>query len=93
MSQQGVREPYRSPVLPAEERVRDLLARMTLEEKAAQMVCVWNLKADQLVDAGGRFDPAYAPNGLRRRRSRDRRPMSRRWAMLILTLEEVSRCD
>lgn len=29
---------------------------MTLEEKAAQMVGVWNEKADTLVDAGGRFD-------------------------------------
>jgi len=33
---------------------------MTLEEKAAQMVCVWNLKAEQLVDGAGRFDPAKA---------------------------------
>jgi beta-xylosidase len=60
MSQQLVSEPYRSPELPAEERVRDLLRRMTLEEKAAQMVCVWNLKSEQLVDAAGRFDPAKA---------------------------------
>jgi beta-glucosidase len=60
MSQRLVKEPYRNPALPAEERVRDLLARMTLEEKAAQMVCVWNLKAEQLVDAAGRFDPAKA---------------------------------
>ena len=45
MPQQVVREPYRSPALPAEERVRDLLSRMTLEEKAAQMVCVRNLNA------------------------------------------------
>jgi hypothetical protein len=28
--------PYRDPSLPVEQRVRDLLARMTLEEKAAQ---------------------------------------------------------
>jgi beta-glucosidase len=60
MAQQVVREPYRNPALPAEERVEDLLARMTLEEKAAQMVCVWNLKSEQLVDAAGRFDPAKA---------------------------------
>jgi len=53
-------EPYRNPALPAEERVADLLARMKLEEKAAQMVGVWNLKAETLVDAEGRFDPAKA---------------------------------
>jgi beta-glucosidase len=33
---------------------------MTLEEKAAQMVCVWNGKAEMLVDADGAFDPAKA---------------------------------
>jgi beta-glucosidase len=32
---------YKDADLPAEERVKDLLARMTLEEKAAQMMCVW----------------------------------------------------
>ncbi len=61
---------YRDPGATPEERVRDLLSRMTLEEKAAQMVCVWNGKADTLVDAEGRFDlvrakAAYADrNGL-----------------------------
>ena len=34
----------------------DLLARMTLDEKAAQMMCVWQQKADTLVDAQGNFD-------------------------------------
>jgi beta-glucosidase len=33
---------------------------MTLEEKAAQMMCVWNAKADTLVNAAGAFDPAKA---------------------------------
>jgi beta-glucosidase len=33
---------------------------MTLEEKAAQMVCVWNGKAETLVDAAGSFDAAKA---------------------------------
>jgi len=33
---------------------------MTLEEKAAQMVCVWNEKAAKLVDAAGAFEPAKA---------------------------------
>jgi beta-glucosidase-like glycosyl hydrolase len=31
--------PFRSPDLPVDERVRDLLARMTLAEKAAQLLC------------------------------------------------------
>ena len=33
----GVLDPYEDPRLPLEERVEDLLARMTLEEKAAQL--------------------------------------------------------
>jgi beta-glucosidase len=40
--------------------VDDLLARMTLEEKVAQMLCTWNAKR-QITDAKGRFDPEKAP--------------------------------
>ncbi len=47
---------YLNPKLPAERRVRDLLARMTLKEKAAQMLCIWQTKNDTLTDEKGRFD-------------------------------------
>lgn len=47
---------YKDPRLSATARVRDLLARMTLEEKAAQMICVWQQKAKKLVDEKGNFD-------------------------------------
>ncbi|MGH9523631.1 MAG: glycoside hydrolase family 3 N-terminal domain-containing protein [Terriglobales bacterium] len=47
---------YKNPRLPAERRAKDLLARMTLAEKAAQMVCVWQTKAVTLVGADGKFD-------------------------------------
>lgn len=47
---------YKNASLSPAKRVRDLLARMTLEEKAAQMMCVWQQKADTLVDAEGNFD-------------------------------------
>src|ERR1700690_4507641 len=47
---------YRNPALPPSRRVKDLLARMTLEEKAAQMMCVWQKKSETLVDAEGNFD-------------------------------------
>jgi beta-glucosidase len=53
-------EPYRNAKLPAAKRVEDLLARMTLEEKAAQMMCVWQTKTECLVDADGNFDLAKA---------------------------------
>jgi len=53
-------EPYRNPALPPEKRVKDLLSRMTLEEKAAQMLCIWQQKPQTLVDADGNFDLAKA---------------------------------
>ena len=33
--------PYRDPQLPLEQRVSDLLARMTLEEKAGAVIVHW----------------------------------------------------
>ena len=36
--------PYRNPKLSIDERVKDLLSRMTIEEKAAQMMCLWDQK-------------------------------------------------
>ncbi len=38
------RPAYRDPALPTARRVDDLLARMTLEEKVAQMLCLWKGK-------------------------------------------------
>ncbi len=58
------RPPYRDPALPTARRVDDLLARMTLEEKVAQMLCLWKGK-QQITDAQGRFDPAKAPQWFR----------------------------
>ena len=52
--------PYRNPALSAEKRVKDLLSRMSLEEKAAQMFCIWQKKPQTLVDADGNFDLAKA---------------------------------
>src|ERR1017187_2524884 len=51
---------YQQSAVPAETRVKDLLARMTLEEKAAQMMCVWQEKSTKLVNANGDFDFAKA---------------------------------
>src|ERR1044072_6295058 len=48
--------PYKNSDLSAARRVKDLLSRMTLEEKAAQMMCVWQKKAETLVDDDGNFD-------------------------------------
>jgi beta-glucosidase len=51
---------YRNPRLSAERRTRDLLSRMTLEEKAAQMMCIWQQKNNSLLDAQGNFNEQKA---------------------------------
>ena len=61
----GRRLPYQDASVPVATRVADLLSRMTLEEKAAQMMCVWNEKAKTLVDAAGNFDPEKAAASFR----------------------------
>ncbi|MEL6876853.1 MAG: glycoside hydrolase family 3 N-terminal domain-containing protein [Pseudomonadota bacterium] len=59
--------PYWDASLPVETRVADLLARMTLEEKLAQMVSIWTDKAS-IQDEQNFFDPEKAsakyPHGL-----------------------------
>src|SRR6185437_2755618 len=52
--------PYRNPKLSPEKRVRDLLSRMTLEEKAAQMVCIWRERPNNLLNDDGDFDAGKA---------------------------------
>ena len=47
---------YLDSNLSPKKRVKDLLSRMTLDEKAAQMMCVWQQKAETLVGAEGKFD-------------------------------------
>ncbi len=47
---------YKNSGAPAQKRVQDLLSRMTLEEKAAQMMCIWQSKPETMVDADGNFD-------------------------------------
>src|SRR6266542_836502 len=47
---------YKNADLPVARRLKDLLSRMTLPEKAAQMMCVWLEKAQTLVDSEGNFD-------------------------------------
>ncbi|QDV78514.1 glycoside hydrolase family 3 N-terminal domain-containing protein [Botrimarina mediterranea] len=51
---------YLNATLPISQRVADLLGRMTLEEKAAQMICVWNEKVTKLLADDGRFCPDRA---------------------------------
>ncbi len=64
---QGKTPPYLDSSLPVEARVEDLVGRMSLEEKVAQMLCVWPaysipapFQGKQLMDAAGDFNPATA---------------------------------
>src|SRR5215510_14678711 len=56
---------YKNPRLPVERRVADLLSRMTLEEKVAQLTCLWgnrpqvNPQTDFATDRGD-FSPEKA---------------------------------
>lgn len=47
---------YKDRAAPPEKRVEDLLRHMTLGEKAAQMMCVWQEKKSRLLDGAGNFD-------------------------------------
>ncbi len=59
--------PYWNPELPVEQRVDDLLQRMTLEEKVAQMLSIW-LEKQEIQNADFTFAPDKAsaryPDGL-----------------------------
>jgi beta-glucosidase len=61
----SARAPYRDAKLPVERRVDDLLARMTLEEKVAQMLSFWQTGKATITAADGRFEPARAPRWFR----------------------------
>ncbi len=47
---------YKNAAAPVPRRVADLLSCMTLEEKAAQMVCIWQEKSTKIQDKNGDFD-------------------------------------
>lgn len=80
--------PFKDPKLSIDARVKDLLSRMTIEEKAAQMMCLWMEKPNdntgvpkELQPLAGEFSPALAkqkmPFGIgqiaRQRETRDPR--------------------
>ncbi|MDR7232133.1 beta-glucosidase [Caulobacter sp. BE264] len=58
---------YKDPAQPVDARVQDLLSRMTIEEKAAQLIGIWLTKA-KIQTPEGEFSPEEAsknfPHGL-----------------------------
>lgn len=51
---------YRDPAAPIDLRVHDLLGRMTLGEKVAQMIALWGTKTEVMSEGALTFDPARA---------------------------------
>ncbi len=65
-AQRSTGVPYRDVRLSVERRVDDLLGRMTLEEKVAQMQSFWLQGKSTITDSTtGRFDPAHATRWFR----------------------------
>ena len=69
--------PYRDPRLSVEQRVADLLSRMTLEEKVAQTQALWQKKA-LIMDEKGQFAPAKAAAVLRHGMGQITRPSEKK---------------
>src|SRR5215467_12037610 len=56
--------PYKNKNLSPEQRAKDLLGRMNLDEKVMQTQCFWQQKSS-IFDNNGDFDPAKAENVLK----------------------------
>ncbi|MEJ5368529.1 MAG: glycoside hydrolase family 3 N-terminal domain-containing protein [Bryobacteraceae bacterium] len=69
--------PYKNPALSVEQRVADLLSRMTLEEKVAQTQALWQKKA-LITDANGNFAPEKAAAVLRHGMGQITRPSEKK---------------
>jgi beta-glucosidase len=63
---QGGAPDYKNPRLSVERRVADLLARMTLEEKVAQLVCLWGERPTTAPQAdSSRYHGDFSPEKAR----------------------------
>jgi beta-glucosidase len=56
---------YKNPALTAELRAKDLLSRMTIEEKVAQTVAIWPFNDNSIFDDDGKYDQDKAAEVLK----------------------------
>ncbi len=56
---------YKNATLSVNDRVADLLSRMSLEEKIAQMLCIWGKKKTMLFDHDGNLSTANLERNLK----------------------------
>ncbi|MFL6278084.1 MAG: glycoside hydrolase family 3 N-terminal domain-containing protein [Blastocatellia bacterium] len=68
---------YKNPRLSVEQRVADLLKRMTLEEKVAQTQALWKMKS-LIMDDKGSFSPEKARNVLKNGMGQITRPSEKK---------------
>ncbi|MBX2843449.1 MAG: glycoside hydrolase family 3 C-terminal domain-containing protein [Flammeovirgaceae bacterium] len=55
---------YKNPRLTVDERVGNLLSQMTIEEKVAQLSCIWQQKKEMILNDKGFFDPIKTSKSL-----------------------------
>ena len=55
---------YKNPNIPVDERVEDLISRMTLDEKIAQIMCIWGMKKQLILNEDGSFDEQKASRNI-----------------------------
>lgn len=83
---------YKDPAQPIDARVQDLLSRMTLEEKAAQLIGIW-LTKNKIQTPEGEFSPDAAsqnfPNGL----GQISRPSDRKGAKPATVIDAAAGAD
>jgi beta-glucosidase len=53
---------YKNPKVSVDDRVADFLGRMTLEEKVAQMLCLWGQKKTMLPNEDGKLSKLFFDN-------------------------------
>ncbi len=56
--------PYKNKSLSPEQRAKDLLPRMNLDEKVMQLQCLW-IQKSTILDANGQFDSAKAEKAIK----------------------------
>ena len=55
---------YKDSNQPIEKRINDLLSKMTLDEKVAQVLCIWQAKKDLIMNPDGSFNMEMAKKNL-----------------------------